>query len=219
MLKTFTNTNRDWLAHNALERAHAGTANSAAVARTRLEQLRPLPENGDLFHPFRLYQIQRAYLTEPDPETDWRTFHIRSGYVMGAEASGTDHLEPDTDDPTETANYYIIPLPAGEDTSTEFWFWLEITQSEAGAYTAELRYSDDPTADNYDDGGPLNPIWSTDNPWETFPTPDGEHVPIAKVTLTLAAGATPRSVTVRQYLRSDIVFAGGGGGGGVCPMA
>ena len=219
-LKTFTTSGRDWLAHNALDRAHSATANHAAIARARLEQLRPIPETTDLFHPFKLYQTQRPYRTAPDPETDWRTFYIRSGYVMGAEATGTDGFEPDTDNPTEATNYYIIPLPAGEETTLEFWFWLEILQTESGTYTAQLRYSDDPTADAYDDG--TNSAWTTDAPWTSYPTPDAQHVPIAKVTLAIAAEGPPyvaQSTAVRQYLRTDIVFAGGGSSGAPCPYA
>lgn len=200
MLKTFTSTHRDWLSINQLDRAHSNTAQSAAVARTRLEYLRPVLDIPDIFHPFRLYQTQRPYRSNPDPETDWRTFRIRSGYVMGTDAIGTDDLLPDTDDPTETETAYILP-----DSSTPFWFWLEIIKDDdTGAYTATVRYSATPTESTHTDG--LNDNWTTDTHWETYPVPDAQHIPIAKVILN----PDTHTATIRQYLRTDLLTLGAG---------
>ena len=222
-LKSGQSTARDWQQINKLSADHSHAAQSAAVSRTRIEGVIAPADISSGFHPFKLYQLPRYWRLPEDvkTETDWRTFRVRAGMVLGAYASGTDQQDdlPDDEilDPTITCDI-IAP-----DDNDQFWFWLELGTDGSGNPTATVRYAPDaaditdPTelqsttkSTDYDDG--VNPAWTSTNPWTTAPIPDATHIPIGWIDAnTNASTFTP---IVRQLLRADIVTKGGGGGGG-----
>jgi hypothetical protein len=120
---------------------------------------------------------------------DWRKFRVRAGRVFENEATGTDGADENPDAETyPTMTDIEVP-----DLALEYWFWLEV--SDAGAV---VRHAEDPTVSDPVD----NP-----NPWTTFPTLDGEHIPIGFVDTDTYS--TEKRAVVRQLLRTDVISAGG----------
>ena len=203
---------RNWLSIAQLAGATKGLAAGVQTALDQVGALKGPLAAGDALHPFKIYRLPTIYRLESaqDPANDWRKFRVRAGAVFGASAvydvSGCDSypFDPDSDAYLSTDDEIVVP-----DSTSRFWFWIEIG-SAGGTTTAVVRYGDDPTIDTsltpYDDG--VNPEWSSARVWSVAPRPTRNFVPIGWV--DTLSGHANKDATVRQFLRSDVLFLGGG---------
>lgn len=198
LIKPGEDSRKNWRSINQLElsrRFHAQLLGISSTIEADAENTPIAQQWSSRLHPFKIYQLPWHLRTGEPTAADWRKIRVRAGRVLESDATGTDghDVDPDSEE-FPTASDITVP----ED-EAEFWVWLEIDTVE-DTTTAVVRYGTDPTAEAYGD-------WTTEKPWTDFPKLDGSHVPIAKI--DSATNADNKTLLVRQYLRTDIISAGG----------
>lgn len=154
-------------------------------------------------YPFRIYSPPAWTYNPPSTDnTSWRSFRIRSGYVLTSlvvtqSVFGTDGYkwaDRQTYPFPVTDNLYTVPI-----SQSSYWFWIEKPQTYLGDATGSyiIRYGENPK------------VVSTGNPtpWTTFPSASATHIPIGFVD-TYTSGSIQQSY-VRQLLRTDVISTGG----------
>lgn len=163
--------------------------------------------------PFAVYNLPRVLRNSPDDSNDWRKFRVHGGWAMGANSTGTDGGDRDSqpeyicDNVSNAADVWV------PNNVNPFYFWLEIAASNASNYSARVLYGSAQNAMSYSDAAstPSNPWdhnsapWSNVGAWTSAPVPDGSHIPIA----TVFCDPPNLRANVRQYLRTDVVTAPG----------
>jgi len=203
-LKSFEPAGLDYLRVNQVVAEAAFVRNE--VAQLRGQAGRPGPFSPAVLHPFKLYQLPSMYRQAHDPATDWLRWRVRAGRVLETDAAGTDGIDTDPDSESYPDSAPDIIIPSG---IAKFWFWIEIGMDSFGATTAQVFYGDNPKVSRYPADG--DALWTSDNPWTSFPVPDANHVPVGWIDTATNAGN--KQAVVRQLLRTDLEQVGGGGGG------
>jgi hypothetical protein len=187
-----------------------------ATHRQLLTSIPPYQWNGIDFYPFKIYQYPESFRsTTLDSVNDWRKVRVRSGNVLTtliqpggvSEVIGTDGIEFE--------DYQIYPPESGsggvgisgsldilvDANEYEYWFWVESSGSNPTASNF-LRHGADPTIVSY-----ANP-----HPWLNFPSASsdvsGSTFTIIGYSDTESSGSLGR-MYIRQYLRTDLMSAGG----------
>jgi hypothetical protein len=165
------------------------------------------------FYPFKIYSLADEF-RGPDLyspyilSNNWTTFRIRNGAVLtsqvnitGSSVAGTDkYVYPDIN------TFYLgwvpgvdIVVPTG---SNQYYVWIE---SLTGSYAVSgssyvIQYATS------------SQVQSTyvQTPWVTFPSASSIHIPIGYI--DNVSSASIQRPFVRQYLRTDVLYAGGGSG-------
>jgi hypothetical protein len=183
-LRVGQDARRNWRRINELDAALARTDRAVEAQGIELAGMGRLAAYQGLgLHPFRLYRLTLRRVGWSGG-AEWRTFRVRAGRVMGTDVtSGTDGVA-DPDGGVKPDGPFDVVVP---ENCPRYWFWLDLSG------TPMVRHGEDPAQAG----------------WSGFPEPDAEHVPIGWVdTRSKAAEGT---AVVRQFLRGDLVVAGGGG--------
>lgn len=192
-LKTGEPSASDWRAINRVAGSHNAVARGHADTRMQLDDQRRRPDGRLHRHPFQIYAFPPEYRSGTDDGTWWRRVLVRAGWVLGVAATGTDDADADPDGEDVGDPTHEITVPSGE---ACYWLWIERGTDEGGDPTATVRSGADPSLVG-------------DAPWESYPVPDRNHIPIGYVDST---DTTNKLLRIRQYLRADVVTVGGSSG-------
>lgn len=197
-LQAGEDSRKNWRRINEVDAELSALAGLVGALRATVAELRGQVTEGGRLHPFKVYRLPQR-LRAAAGAADWRSFRVRSGQVMGVEATGTDGAAAPDGDSYPDVTDIVVP-----ESVAEFCFWLE----DDGADWV-LRWGDDPTADSYDGTG--TPTWGpSDNPWTVYPEMDGTHVLLA--TVDTSTNVAEKVAVVRQLVRQDLVSLGSGAG-------
>ncbi len=142
--------------------------------------------SGSRMFPFKVYS---SGANPPNATTDWRTFRVRAGSIFfdsatPTDVTGTDGTNDDPDNDTAEVGTDRFTAPASAD---DFYVWIEFEFALTDEWTAAVVTGQHPI----------------DNGWENFPALDGHHLLIAHIT---TSNDTDKVATIRQYLRTDVIF-------------